>query len=153
MRNFVKPERPDKRLRELRKEFRDLGKADPGPQTARRWAAFTRQAHAERMLNKVMHAAQQCLLGDPEAPAMLVAAYTDDHEDVEERLRALSELANLGRWIGRDDLVDTARGLAGDDARAWCAAAEGATRERRLRDLESMFDRDFARSIETQTGD
>lgn len=139
------------RVRDLRKELKELEREEPGKARAERLADFTRRAHEERALNKAMHAAQLCLAEDPEAPALLVSAYTGEEargEGTEELLRALSELANLGRWLGRDDLVAIARGRAHTLAPAWLEDSAGGERRRRLRALASMFGDELAEQLQ-----
>lgn len=135
------------RVRDLRKELKELEKEEPSGARAERLADFTRRAHDERALNKAMHAAQLCLAEDPRAPALLVAAYTRD-EATEDLLRSLSELANLGRWLGRDDLVTIASNRAQTLATAWLDETGGGERRRRLRALDSMFGDEMARRLQ-----
>lgn len=151
-----KPVDPAKRLRDLRKEFKaiqqDKLETPPGPERARELAAFVRRAHDQRQLNFVMHAAPLALEQDPDAPQVLVSAYTET-ADPEERLRAIAELGNLGRWIGNSELERIAEELSREQAPAWVAAAEGSERRRRLRDLGSIFDRAFADDVRDQVGE
>ncbi|MFN2557896.1 MAG: hypothetical protein ABR592_13710 [Nitriliruptorales bacterium] len=135
------------RVRDLRKELKELEREEPGEKRAERLADFARRAHEERALNKAMHVAQLCLEEDPRAPTLLVAAYTRE-EAAEDLLRALSELANLGRWLGRDDLVEIARGRARTLAPDWLDESAGGERRRRLRALASMFGDEFAEHLQ-----
>lgn len=135
------------RARDLRKELKGLEKEEPSEARAERLADFTRRAHDERALNKAMHTAQLCLADDPEAPALLVAAYLRE-EASEDLLRSLSELANLGRWIGRDDLIAIARDRARTLAGAWLDASAGGERRRRMRTLASMFGDEMAAHLQ-----
>jgi hypothetical protein len=143
-----KPVTPDQRIRDLRKEFGGFDKEEPGPDRAARLAVFARAAHDERQLNMAMHAAQLCLADDPDAPALLVDAYrtdpSDDTVDDEERLRSYVDLADLARYVDRPDVVDLAKGMLRDEARAWVAAGDDQERRHRLRTLASMVDRAFA---------
>jgi hypothetical protein len=143
-----KPVTPDQRLRDLRKEFRGFDKEPPGPDRAARLAGFARAAHDERQLNMAMHAAQLCLEEDPDAPALLVAAYRDGSEDaatdVEELLRRHVDLGDLARYVDRPDVAGIARQQLHDDALAWVAAGDEQERRHRLRTLASMVDRAFA---------
>lgn len=134
------------RIRDLRKELRELEKEEPGQARAERLADFTRRAHEERALNKAMHTAQLCLAEDPDAPTLLVAAYLRE-EATEDLLRSLSELANLGRWIGRDDIVAIARDRAQALAAGWVNGSTGGERRRRLRTLASMFGDELADAL------
>lgn len=149
-----KPVTPDRRIRELRKDFKALSEAAPSPDRAARLAAFTRVAHADRQLNMAMHTAQLCLQDDPDAPAMLVAAYLPDGIDRngEAHLRALNDLVDLARYIERPDLRDDATGRVHDVALAWISEASEPERRHRLRSLASMFDRAFVDAIRDEAG-
>lgn len=146
MRPRYKPVNPDKWIRELRKDFKSLRKEDPSPDRAERLAEFTRQAHEVRQLNMSMHTAAMCLEDDPDAPRLLIAAY-EVGDDPEERLRAMVDLEDLGRYIDRPDLVEHARGRIDTDARAWVRDGDEAEQRARLRTLASMRDRAFADTI------
>lgn len=142
-----KPVTPDQRIRDLRKEFRGFDKEEPGPDRAARLAAFARAAHVERQLNMAMHTAALCLEEDPDAPELLIGAYTIDGEGqsaTEDRLRALVDLSDLARYIDRDDIGERATTQLHDEARSWVRAGDDAERRRRLRTLSSMISREFA---------
>ncbi len=146
-----KPVTPDQRIRELRKEFKAVQKEDPGPERAKRLAAFTRDAHDERQLNMAMHTAALCLEEDPDAPDLLVGAYLDDQEDdPESRLRGYQELKDLARYVDRDDIAQIAQARIDEEAPAWIAGADEAEQRHRLRTLASMFSREFADQIRDQ---
>lgn len=147
-----KPVTPDKRIRELRKEFKALRKQEPGPDRAKQLATFTRDAHAERQLNMAMHTAQLCLEEDPDPPELLVTAYLEEidgevEDDREALLRALIDLEDLARYVDRDDLRDLADGRFDEEARAWVRAADETGRRHRLRTLASMVDRAYADTL------
>jgi hypothetical protein len=144
IRASFKPVPPDQRIREIRKAFKDLAKAEPGTETTERLAAFTRAAHDERMLNMVMHAGQRCLDEDRRAPRALVAAYTPDASDVEEQIRGWLDLVDLGRWLDREDLQKTGRDRAEKTARDWVKKAEPAEARHRLRTIGSALGQQFA---------
>ncbi len=137
------------RVRDLRKELKELEKEEPGTARAERLADFTRRAQDERALNKAMHSAQLCLDEDPDAPKLLVTAYLRE-EATEDLLRSLSELANLGRWIGRNDLIAIARDRAQTLAPEWVGASGGGERRRRLRTLASMFGDEVAAHLQRE---
>jgi ABC-type ATPase with predicted acetyltransferase domain len=149
-----KPITPDKRIRELRKDFKALSQEEPSAERAQRLAAFTREAHADRQLNMAMHTAQLCIEDDPDDPALLVAAYLPDgiERDGEAHLRALTDLADLARYIDRPDLRDDATGRVHDVALAWIEEATEPERRHRLRTLMSMFDRAFVDAIRDESG-
>ncbi|HEX9888168.1 MAG TPA: hypothetical protein VGA69_01720 [Nitriliruptorales bacterium] len=151
-----KPVDPAKQLRDLRQEFKyiqqDKLASEPGPERAAALADFIKRSHDMRQLNFVMHAAPVCLEHDGDPPQALVRAYTEAAEDDEERLRAYSELADLGRWIGNDELVAIADEQSREQAPTWVASVEGAEQRRRLRDLGSMFSREFADQVRDQIG-
>lgn len=147
-----KPVPPDQRIREIRKEFKELGKAEPGAETTERLAAFTRAAHDERMLNMVMHAGQRCLDEDTRAPRALVAAYTPESNDVEEQIRGWLDLVDLGRWLDRDDLQETGRDKAEKTARDWVKKADAAEARHRLRTIGSALGPDFADDLRDSIG-
>lgn len=144
-----KPVDPARVLRDLRKEFKRLQtKEEPGPERAELLAAFTRAAHEERHLNMAMHTASLCLEEDPDAPAMLIAAYLPpDLDDPEERLRTLVDLRDLARYVDDEDLRAFVTERIDEEARAWARDATDQERRHRLRTLASMFDRAFADQI------
>jgi rubrerythrin len=142
-----KPVTPDQRIRQLRKEFRTLEKQETGPDRAAQLAEFTRSAHEERQLNMAMHTAARCLEEDPQAPDLLVRAYTDGVEDTEDRLRAYVDLEDLARYVERPDLTELAERRIAEDARAWIREADEAEQRHRLRTLTSMISREFADTI------
>ena len=144
-----KPVDPAKIIRELRKEFKQLQtKVDPGPERAELLAAFTRAAHEERQLNMAMHTAAQCLEEDPDAPEMLIAAYLPpDMDDPEERLRTLSDLRDLARYVDHAALQSFVEEHVDAEARAWARAADTQERKHRLRTLGSIFNQEFADQI------
>ena len=137
---------PAKVVRELRKEFKRLqNKEEPGPERAELLAAFTRAAHEERQLNMAMHTAAQCLDEDPDAPAMLIAAYLPaDLEDPEERLRTFVDLKDLARYVDHEQLQAFVQEHIDSEARTWVREASEQERKHRLRALTSMYGRDFA---------
>jgi hypothetical protein len=144
-----KPVNPDQRIRELRKEFKELQtKVEPGPERAEQLAAFTRAAHGDRQLNMAMHTAALSIEEDPDPPAMLIAAYLPpDVDDPEERLHALMDLKDLGRYIGHDELRDHADDQLHDEALAWVREATDSEQRYRLRQLASYVDQRFADAI------
>lgn len=139
-----KPVPPDQRIRELRKELKDLGKAEPSAETTKRLAAFTRAAHDERQLNMVMHIGQRCLDEDKKAPKALIDAYTPDTKDVEEQIRGWLDLVDVGRWLERDDLRETGRANAEEIARKWAKDGDATEQRHRLRTIASALGREFA---------
>ncbi len=147
-----RPVTPDQRIRDLRKEFRGFDKEEAGPDRAERLAAFTRAAHLERQLNMAMHTAELCLSDDPDAPELLVAAYAADEGDEEARLASLSDLTDLGRYIGREDVAGTAAELLREGARAWVAAADEGERRYRLRTVQSLTSVEVADGIRDHLG-
>lgn len=144
-----KPVTPDQRIRELRKEFKHLeNKVEPGPERAEQLAAFTRAAHDERQLNMAMHTAALCMEEDPEAPALLIAAYLpDDLDEPEERLRALVDLQDLARYVDVAELRGFAEERIAEEARAWVKAGSDAEQRHRLRTLGSMIGQPFADGV------
>ena len=142
-----KPVTPDQRIRDLRKAFRGLEDAPPGPERATELAAFTRSAHAERQLNMAMHTAALCLADDPEAPTALVAAYDIDDEDPEVRLAALSDLHDLARYLDRADVAESAMELLRTGALDWVRAADEGERRYRLRTVQSLTSQRVADEI------
>ena len=138
---------PDDRIRDLRRQLKALDKEPPSVDRAERLAMFARAAHAERQLNMAMHTAQLCLDEDPDAPAALVAAYTSNPTDPEHRLRELSDLDDLARYVSRDDIREFCRTEIRTTALDWVRDAGEAERRHRLRTLASMFDRGFADDV------
>ena len=143
----TKPRTPDQRVRDLRKEFRAFDDEAPGLDRAARLAGFTRAASEDRHLNMAMHTAALCLEEDPQAPELLIAAYAADTGDEEERLAALSDLRDLGRYIDRPDLAEEAERLLRDGAHAWVEAADQSERRYRLRTVQSLTSREVADDI------
>ena len=133
-----KPVTPDQRIRDLRKEFRSFDGEEPGPDRAARLAGFTRAAHLERQLNMAMHTAALCLEDDPDAPALLVAAYAVDEGDEEARLAALSDLVDLSRYLDQPAVKEAAMELLREGARAWVAGGDEGERRYRLRTVQSL---------------
>lgn len=147
-----KPVSPDDRIRELRKELKQLQKEDPSPERAERLATFARAAHEERQLNMAMHTAQLCLDEDPDAPSLLLAAYEPAEDtDPDEALRGWSDLADLARYVDRPDVKEVADQRIRETATAWLQGADEAERRHRTRTLASMFDRAFADDISDAT--
>lgn len=141
-----RPATPEERIRDLRKELRAFDSEPPGPQRAARLATFTRAAHADRQLNMAMHTASMCLEDDPDAPSLLVAAYTGegDHED---RLSALGDLRDLARYIDRPDIREIAEEQLRETALDWVTIASDGERRYRLRTVQSLTSREIADSI------
>lgn len=144
MRANYKPVDPDKRRREMQREFKNFNKLEPGPERAQRLAEFTREAHDDRQLNMSMHTAALCLEDDPDAPDLLVAAYDSGEDDMEARLRSWTDLADLARYIDRPDVAQIARDRLEADAEAWLRGASEADQRVIMRTLASVVDRAFA---------
>lgn len=152
VRASFKPVPPDQRIREIRKELKELAKAEPSAETTKRLAAFTRAAHDERQLNMVMHIGQRCLNEDKKAPKALLDAYTPDSSDVEEQVRGWLDLVDLGRWLERDDLKETGQERAEERARKWVKDGDAAERRHRLRTISSALGREFADDLRDEVG-
>lgn len=142
-----KPVVPDADIRELRKDHKALLKAEPSPEHAAELAAFVRRAHEMRQLNMAMHTGQMCLDEDPDDPDLLVSAYLVDREDLEDGLRDLLDLADLGRYLDRDDVVVLAEDRFDDRAATWIGDATDAEQRYRLRILTAMKDRAYADNL------
>jgi hypothetical protein len=142
-----KPVTPDQRVRDLRKEFRNFEKEEPGPDRAARLAGFVRGAHDQRQLNMAMHAAALCLDEDPDAPALLVEAYVDADAPLEEQLHTYGDLRDLARYLDRQDIVATADARQRSVARDWVADADDGERRYRLRTVKSAISREAADDI------
>lgn len=143
-----KPVIPDADIRELRKDYKALMKAE-GEDRTEDLAKFARRAHVMRQLNMAMHTGQLALDEDPDSPNLLVAAYLGDRnvDDVEQGLRDLLDLVDLGRWLERDDIAEMANGNFDADARAWIEGANEAESRHRLRTLTAMTDRAYADNL------
>lgn len=139
-----KPVVPDADIRELRKDHKALLKAEPSPDRAADLASFVRRAHEMRQLNMAMHMGQLCLDEDPNDPDLLVGAYLVDREDDEEALRDLLDLADLGRYLDRDDVVTLADDRFDAEAADWIRGSSDAEQRHRLRILTAMKDRAYA---------
>ena len=146
-RTSARPVTPDQRIRDLRKEFRGFEREEPGPGRAARLAGFTRTAHDARQVNMAMQSAALCLEDDPDAPALLVSVYAEADEPLEERLYALADLRDLGRYLDRDDIASLAAELQHDCARAWVADGDESERRYRLRTVQSAISREVADDI------
>lgn len=147
-----KPVTPDQRIRDLRKEFRGFDKEPPGADRAARLAAFTRAAHEERQVNMAMQTATMCLDDDPDQPALLLTAYADADETLEERMHALGDLRDLARYIDRPDIGTMAQERQIDTARAWVAAGDDGERRYRLRSVQSAISREVADQLRDEVG-
>lgn len=154
MRPMYKPVNAQKKARDLTKDFKTLQKTEPGPERAVELAEFAKRAHEERSLNMVMHTAALCLEEDPDAPALLIAAYTDGIDDPIERLRAWADLEDLARYIEQPDIRELARERIRSESADWYAAAadDAAEQRTRWRELARIFDRDFADTIRLSAG-
>lgn len=139
-----KPVVPDADIRELRKDYKALMKAEPSAEHAAELAPFVRRAHEMRQLNMAMHTGQMCLDEDPSDPDLLVEAYLVDREEVEEGLRDLLDLTDIGRYLERDDVVSLADDRFDTAAADWIRTANEAEQRRRLRTLTAMKDRAYA---------
>jgi hypothetical protein len=142
-----KPVTPDQRVRDLRKEFRNFEKEEPGPDRAARLAGFVRAAHDERQLNMAMHAAALCLDEDPQAPALLVEAYVDPDAPLEEQMHTFGDLRDLARYLDRPDIATTADERQRTVARDWVADGDDGERRYRLRTVQSAISREAADAI------
>jgi hypothetical protein len=142
-----RPVTTEQRIRDLRKEFRAFEAEPPGPERAARLASFTRAAHADRQLNMAMHAATLCLDDDPQAPALLVSAFTAPDDDPEAQLAVLDGLRDLGRYIDRPDVVAIAERRLDEVARGWVAAARPGERRYRLRTVQALTSRATADAL------
>lgn len=147
-----RPVTPDQQRRELTRGLRDAERLEPGPARAETLAPLVREAHAARMLNLAMHAAQICIDDDPDAPTLLIDAYQLPDGDGEERLRAMDDLADLGRYLGRGDLRELAEQRRADVARRWVSEADPAELRQRLRTVTSVLGRRFADDLRDELG-
>ncbi|HKJ56977.1 MAG TPA: hypothetical protein VJ978_13425 [Nitriliruptoraceae bacterium] len=143
-----KPVIPDADIRELRKDYKALMKAE-GEERADELAKFARRAHVMRQINMAMHTGQLALDEDPDAPDLLVGAYLGDQdtEDTEQGLHDLLDLVDIGRWLDRDDIADLATQRFDTHARDWVSGANAAEARHRLRLLAGMKDRGYADSL------
>lgn len=147
-----KPVAPDQQIRELRTGLKALQKEEPSPERAERLAAFARAAHDARQLNMAMHTAALCLEEDPDAPALLIAAYEPDPDtDPEEALRAWADLQDLARYVDQPDVRDLADERIRSLAAEWMSDADTTQTRHRYRTLASMFDRRFADEVRDAT--
>ena len=142
-----KPVVPDADIRELRKDYKALMKAEPSPEHAAELAVFVRHAHEMRQLNMAMHTGRMCLDEDPDDPTLLVDAYVVDRDEDEEALRDLLDLADIGRYLDRDDIRTMADERFDTLARDWIRNASETEQRHRLRTLTSMKDRAYADAL------
>lgn len=142
-----KPVVPDADIRDLRKDHKALLKDEPSPERAADLAAFVRRAHEMRQLNMAMHMGQLCLDEDPDDPDLLVGAYLVDRDEEEEGLRDLIDLADLGRYLERPDIVTLADDRFDVAAAAWIAGTNDAEQRHRLRILTAMKSRAYADNL------
>jgi hypothetical protein len=143
----ARPVTPDRRVRDLRKEFQALERETPGPERAARFAAVTRAALDERQVNLAMQTATRCLEEDPDQPALLVAAFDDATLDPETLLATLDALRDLARYIDRPDLGELATSRLGSVARSWVADADAGERRYRLRTVQALTSRATADAL------
>jgi hypothetical protein len=143
----ARPVTPDRRVRDLRKEYQAVERDDPGPQRAVRLAELTRAALDDRQVNMAMQAATRCLDEDPEDPALLLAAFADDTLDPEAQLAAFDALRDLARYIDRPDLGSLVTDRLEAVARSWVADADPGERRYRLRTVQSLTSRATADAL------
>ncbi len=143
-----KPVIPDADIRDLRKDYKALMKAE-GEDRAEDLAKFARRAHVMRQINMAMHTGQLALDEDAAAPDLLVAAYLGDldTEDDEQGLHDLLDLVDIGRWLDRDDIAGLAADRFDEHARSWVSDANAAEARHRLRTLADMKDRAYADNL------
>lgn len=143
----ARPVTPDRRVRDLRKEFQAVERNEPGPQRAVRFADLTRAALDDRQVNMAMQAATHCLDEDPDDPSLLLAAFTDDTLDPEAQLAAFDALRDLARYVARPDVGELASAQLETVARAWVADADPGERRYRLRTVQSLTSRATADAL------
>jgi hypothetical protein len=146
----AKPVTPDRRVRDLRKEYQAVGRDEPGPARAVRLAELTRAALDDRQVNMAMQAATRCLDEDPDAPALLLAAFTDPALDPPAQLEAFDALRDLARYVDRADLGELAAARLESVARAWVAQADPGERRYRLRTVQSLTSRATADALRAE---
>ncbi len=146
----ARPVTPDRRVRDLRKEHQAVERDTPGPQRAARLAELTRAALDDRQVNMAMATATSCLEEDPDDPALLLAAFSDDTLDPEAQLAAFDALRDLARYIDRPDVHDEAAARLETVARAWVADADPGERRYRLRTVQSLTSRETADALRAE---
>lgn len=139
---------PGRARRERVAELKLLLREPPSSARAGHLGRLARAFHGERDLNEAMQVATTCLADDPHAPEALVAAYQTAHTP-ELQVEELAMLANLGRWIGDQRVVEAAVALAQAPARAWCDEVVGEARNGRMATLERRFNTTFAARVAT----
>jgi hypothetical protein len=146
----ARPVTPDRRVRDLRKEHQAVEREAPGPQRAARFAELTRAALEDRQVNMAMETAARCLAEDPDDPALLLAAFSDDALDPEAQLVSFDALRDLARYIDRPDVGDHATARLETVARSWVAEADPGERRYRLRTVQSLTSRETADSLRAE---
>jgi hypothetical protein len=146
----ARPVTPDRRVRDLRKEFQALGREEPGPERAARLADLTRAALDDRQVNMAMEAATRCLDEDPDDPAMLLGAFSDPALDPEAQLETFDALRDLARYVDRADLAERAAERLEAVARTWVADADPGERRYRLRTVQSLTSRATADALRVE---
>lgn len=146
----ARPVTPDRRVRDLRKEHQAVEREAPGPQRAARFAEMTRAALDDRQVNMAMETATRCLEEDPDDPALLLGAFSDDTLDPEAQLVAFDALRDLARYIDRPDVGDQATARLETVARSWVAEADPGERRYRLRTVQSLTSRETADTLRAE---
>jgi alpha-beta hydrolase superfamily lysophospholipase len=143
----ARPVTPDRRVRDLRKEFQAVERDEPGPQRAVRLAELTRAALDDRQVNMAMQAATHCLAEDTDAPVLLLAAFSDQTLDPEAQLVAFDALRDLARYIEQPELGQLVTARLETVARSWVAGADPGERRYRLRTVQALTSRATADAL------
>jgi uncharacterized protein (DUF58 family) len=139
---FVEPGR-DRRTRE--QALKQLLREPRSPARAEALAAMACALHRAREINLALDTARQCL--EDGAVDLLICAYTSHQRD-DQLIEDLSMLANLGRWLPNDELIDLVLDRAYDHGLRWCAVNDARERERRLDTLRRRFDDALAERVD-----
>ncbi len=141
---------PERERTERNRELKRLrGKTEPGRERATQAAELAVAFHEERSINDVMELAQMVLDDVDDGVALLLETYLRDTRDVEERMERLAMLANIGRWIDRDDLYTVARTEGTEVATTWVGAIVDETLQAdRLSIIERRFDTHLRQAVQ-----
>ncbi|MEE8601155.1 hypothetical protein [Euzebya tangerina] len=141
---------PERERTERRRELKRLRtKTDPGPERAERSAELAVIFHEHREINHVMELAQLVVEDVDDGVGVLLSAYLDGVEGVEDQMERLAMLANVGRWTELTDLEAAARDKGLDAAVRWTRSVDDEIEQaERLSVVERRFDEDLRKQVQ-----
>lgn len=107
--------------------------------------------HEERDINHVMELAQLVVDQSEDGVRVLMATYTHEVTDVEDRMERLAMLLNVARWIDNEGLEQAARAEGETVAADWCAhMTDEIDRAERFSVVERRFDADLRKAVQAR---